>query len=528
MVSYRWLTVILIQMMFTSEAICSDNLSNIWEAKCIPEATPVWLPGIALHVIGKSGEVSSQEEAYKNATFDATIQLMKFAGLAESYSEHFTTDEPSHDSHQSLILYEIKRIINSIPPIKRFDQECTDNGKRFFRSFVILKYESAPGKFRKSIVTDIVKMIEDKVLMSQAAKDNKDYTAYIQHSIEIEHLSFDTKSLLGSIGSELIIAENILAETKKDLMMTASNFKFEIYNDGQDARTGQKLSKPLKVKVSYTLNDSSIPVGGFPFKIAFSIGSGELSDSSKLTDGDGLVSVDVTIVDDALSENKIDFRPNFPEMTEEHANLFGNVSFSFWDHSASNREIEYLVDNVVMIPISPGEFTMGSKPGSEFVSEDEKEHLNKILKAFVIDEHEVTNAQYRKFMESTHYKHIPKYWSDDNFNGKDQPVVGITWYDADNYAKWAGKRIPTEAEWEKAAKGTDNRIYPWGNEFNENFASSSENSAVLKPSNVKSFPRGVTQDGIYDMSGNVWEWVSDWYLQDYDDVGKKLGATVKR
>jgi len=171
-----------------------------------------------------------------------------------------------------------------------------------------------------------------------------------------------------------------------------------------------------------------------------------------------------------------------------------------------------------MVLIPAGEFIMGKDDGEE----DEKPAHKVYLDAYWIDKYEVTNEQYAKFLEAVtrskdHSKchpnepkgknHTPKFWKDSRFNQPKQPVVGVDWFDAYAYARWAGKRLPTEAEWEKAARGTDERDYPWGNDWIDDLA----NVAGDAPMEVGSFPDGVSPYGVLDMAGNVWEWCADWY-----------------
>ena len=154
------------------------------------------------------------------------------------------------------------------------------------------------------------------------------------------------------------------------------------------------------------------------------------------------------------------------------------------------------------------------------------------LSAYYIDKHPVTNTKYKKFIESGGYTQKPL-WSDAGwqyiskskplesndldgvFTGEpDCPVVNISWYEAEAFAKWAGKRLPTEAEWEKAARGTDGRMYPWGNEFDKTKLNCAE-AKIEKPTPVTKYPQGQSVYGCFDMAGNVWEWTSDWYNSQY-------------
>jgi formylglycine-generating enzyme required for sulfatase activity len=167
-------------------------------------------------------------------------------------------------------------------------------------------------------------------------------------------------------------------------------------------------------------------------------------------------------------------------------------------------------------------------PGAHFQPGNSRQAVD--LSGFWIDKTEVTNESYKKFINTGGYQnekywstdgwkwvqgnHItqPLFWSDSRYNAPQQPVVGVSWWEANAYATWAGKRLPKDNEWELAARGTDGRRWPWGNEWDETKANAYEGSAG-NPLPVASFSAGASPYGALDMAGNVWEWTSDWYRQ---------------
>jgi len=160
-----------------------------------------------------------------------------------------------------------------------------------------------------------------------------------------------------------------------------------------------------------------------------------------------------------------------------------------------------------MVYIEGGEFTFGSDEGKEDESPQQTIHID----AFNIDIHPVTCAEYREFIDAAGHR-PPRNWKDGHIPSgrEDHPVVWVSWHDAVAYAEWAGKRLPTEMEWEKAARGTDGRDYPWGNEFDSGKCNSKE-ANLGETSPVGQFPEGASPNGTLDMAGNVWEWTADWY-----------------
>ena len=176
-----------------------------------------------------------------------------------------------------------------------------------------------------------------------------------------------------------------------------------------------------------------------------------------------------------------------------------------------------------MVSVPAGWFLMGSDPDHDRVAGPQEQPRRKVyLDAFEIDQYEVSNTHYLRFILATQGS-VPPYWKGEPFPDKmaSHPVIGVSWYDAEAYCRWVGKRLPTEAEWEKAARGTDGRLYPWGNELpgwlRTNIAHPGSKRGIRYPplANVNRYERGVSPYGVYQMAGNVAEWVADWFDPDY-------------
>ena len=232
-------------------------------------------------------------------------------------------------------------------------------------------------------------------------------------------------------------------------------------------------------------------------------------------------------------------------------------------HPKSNLPMEIIcsADGMEMILVPAGEFLMGTSDEEwqhfaqlmePMVAEglfsngffDKRRFLDEMpqrkvyLDAFYVDKYEVTNLMYHQFCQETGHR-WPLHWSKETTNGvpfglEHHPVTYVDWDDAGKYAHWVGKRLPTEAEWEKAARGTDGRIYPWGNRFDHFKAHyvlpyyvhdlksevvTAECQRRTRVARVDSYPARASPYGVMDMIGNVWEWVYDWYESDYYSKG---------
>jgi formylglycine-generating enzyme required for sulfatase activity len=227
-------------------------------------------------------------------------------------------------------------------------------------------------------------------------------------------------------------------------------------------------------------------------------------------------------------------RDKLYELIESNAST--EERFEAGEIAGALGDLRIRVDTMVLV--KAGTFMRGSREDDADAYAYEKPQREIYLDDFMIGKYPVTNEEFNEFVDDggygreelwtkegwqwreEHEVSEPEYWHDRRLNAPNFPVVGINWFEAEAYANWLSEktgyryRLPTEAEWEKAARGTDGSTYPWGEDFDTNFCNSDE-SGLYRTSPVGIFPKGKSPYNCFDMAGNVWEWCSDWYDVDY-------------
>ncbi|MBI2192708.1 MAG: SUMF1/EgtB/PvdO family nonheme iron enzyme [Planctomycetes bacterium] len=201
------------------------------------------------------------------------------------------------------------------------------------------------------------------------------------------------------------------------------------------------------------------------------------------------------------------------------------------------------VDGGKMVLIPAGAFIMGCPADDIFAKPHEQPQRMVWLSAYWMDVFPVTNARYKRFIEDGGYENRDWWtpagwewrresgvtaalaWNKPGWDAAEQPVSGVSWYEADAYGRWAGKALPTDAQWERAARGTDGRRFPWGETFPRRELANFNNQ-VGRVTPVGSYPEGVSPSGCHDMAGNVNNWCLDWYWPEFYAYAAKHGLDL--
>lgn len=203
------------------------------------------------------------------------------------------------------------------------------------------------------------------------------------------------------------------------------------------------------------------------------------------------------------------------QMIEDEGAASGQLEAHVEELEERRQRLQRRVNLAEMVRIDSASFEMGCRTEAQMdPQEDEKPPHMVQLDAYYLDRFEVTNMAYREFIEATGHR-VPSHWRNRAFpeHLAKHPVVNVSWHDAQAYAAWICKRLPTEAEWEHAARGGQGTTYPWGNACTAERANYDNPQRKTTP--VDAYEGGKSAFGIWDMCGNVGEWVSDWYAADY-------------
>ena len=308
----------------------------------------------------------------------------------------------------------------------------------------------------------------------------------------------------------------LIEQGNPDQAVVQFNRALEIKPDGAEAQAGLEQARTLTVgqleqslHESWAAEDWEEVIGLIEQILAVSPGNADMMEklyAAHVNYGRQLAEEGRLEQAKAEFSRALDVKPGGGEAAAELSALAGETPIP--QAPTATLPPSHAVE-AAMIVIPAGEFTMGSEKGVE------RPPHTVFVDTFEMDQFEVTNQDFEKFVAQTGYvtdaeKPSETSWRAYAAGKPNHPVVKVSWNDATAFCHWAAKRLPTEAEWEKAARGTDQRIYPWGNNWDVSKVNAKE-SGYRETTVVGSFPAGASPYGVLDMAGNVAEWTSDWF-----------------